>query len=97
MNSALEKGNGCIPLGIAVLFIKRKETGGTEAGREDSQAASLKEMPNFTGTMEDFCIWASFFITAKANECDLYHGAVVELEGHGDLEGVEDGKGWGDV
>lgn len=87
-NSALEKGNGCIPLGIAVLFIKRKERGGIEAGRKLSQVASLKEMPNFTGTKEGFCIQASFFITAKVNEGYLCHGAMEDLEGHEEIEGV---------
>jgi hypothetical protein len=45
MNSTLAKGNGFIPLGKAVLFIKRKEGGVSEAGKNDSQVIS-KEMPN---------------------------------------------------
>lgn len=42
------EGNGFTPLGIAVLFIKRREKGGSEA-REKKKILSgqQKEMPNF--------------------------------------------------
>lgn len=44
MNTTLEKGNGCFPLGTTVLFPKKGE-GGSGAG---AQVASLKDKLNST-------------------------------------------------
>lgn len=48
MNSTLVKCNGCIPLGTAVLFIKRKKMGGSNPGGKNNEWSArrvLREEP----------------------------------------------------
>ena len=60
VNSTLVKGNGCIPLGTAVRFIKRKKRGGSKARvkkklpewsarrvlREEPKSVSIPRLPS---------------------------------------------------
>lgn len=70
------------PFGDSCPVYQRKAEA-RDRSRKGSQAASLKEMPSFTGTMEGFLI-----IAAKVDERCLYHGALEGLRGHGGPEGV---------